>query len=116
MGASPLMAWLAILRRPLAGDRASDGWWLIGGAAFGLVSPWLSAPLQASGSPFAWLLDLVTHGQWPYLVLLVLGVVLLIRRRPFAWLALLLFPLPWLSASPSLSNQVEPGEPVFRVA
>ncbi|WPL13254.1 hypothetical protein Thiosp_03052 [Thiorhodovibrio litoralis] len=110
------MAWLAILRRPLAGDRASDGWWLIGGAAFGLLSPWLSAPLHASAGQFAWLLDLITHGQWLYLILLVLGVVLLIRRRPIAWLALFLFPLPWLSASPSLSNQPEFGEPGFRVA
>jgi hypothetical protein len=48
--------------------------------------------------------------------LLVLGVVLLIRRRPIAWLALFLFPLPWLSASPSLSNQAEPDGAGFRVA
>jgi hypothetical protein len=111
---------LSILCRPLAGDRASDGWWLIGGAAFGLLSPWLSAPLQASDSQFAWLLDLITHGQWLYLVLLVLGVALLVRRRPAAMLALLLLPLPWLSASPPLVNQSERGNlgtgPFLRVA
>ncbi|WP_040854024.1 endonuclease/exonuclease/phosphatase family protein [Thiorhodovibrio frisius] len=116
MGASPLMAWLAILRRPLAGDRASDGWWLIGGAAFGLLSPWLSAPLRASGGRFAWLLDLITHGQWLYLIVLVLGVALSARRQPAALLALLLLPLPWLTASPSLDNQSERTEPGFRVA
>ncbi|WP_200284443.1 endonuclease/exonuclease/phosphatase family protein [Rhabdochromatium marinum] len=98
---------LARLHRPLVGNRASDGWWLIGGAAFGLLSSWLSAPWHASASRFAWLLDLVTHGQWLYLILLVLGVALLIRRYPAAVLALLLLPLPWLSASPSLVDQTE---------
>ena len=116
MATSPLMSRLAILRRPLAGDRANDGGWLIGGAVFGLLSPWLSAPLHASPGRFAWLLDLVTHGQWLYLGLLLLGVALLIRRRPAAALVLLLLPLPWLSASPSLTNQAEPDGPGFRVA
>lgn len=104
------------LNRPLAGNRSSDGWLLIALAAVGLISPWLSAPLHSSASSLAWLLDLLTHGQWFYLAALWLGVALIISRQPIGLLALLMTPLPWLSAAPALNDRSEHQAPGFRVA
>lgn len=64
----------------------------------GLVSPFLSSALADSNTIIAWLIDLATHWQWLFLLLLLLalpGACATDRR----WVLLILAaPLPWCSA------------------
>lgn len=75
-------------------------------AIAGLLLPLLSHPLADTGGAASWLIDLGSHWQWLFLLLLVASSAFLavLDRR---W-AIVLFaaPLPWLTASPS----APPGE------
>ncbi len=71
----------------------------------GLCSPWMARAWPEDWPRGAWLLDLAAHWQWLYLAGLgmALGIALAAHRR---WLAAaVLFPLPWLAASPALPVQ-----------
>jgi len=70
-------------------------------AIIGLLLPLLSHPLADAGGAASWLIDLGSHWQWLFLLLLVLSSVLLagLDRR---WaIVVLAAPLPWLTAAPA---------------
>ncbi len=75
-------------------------------AIAGLLSPLLSHPLADAGGGASWLIDLGSHWQWLFLLLLVVSSAFLaILDRRWA-IVVLAAPLPWLTASPS----APPGE------
>jgi len=67
----------------------------------GLVSPLLT-PLFNSLPTLAWLLDLASHWQWLYALLLVLSTLLLTTKQKIWLLALSALALPFLTAAPPL--------------
>jgi len=75
-------------------------------AIAGLLSPLLSHPLTDAGGAASWLIDLGSHWQWLFLLLLVASSAFLaVLDRRWA-IVLLAAPLPWLTASSS----APPGE------
>lgn len=69
-------------------------------AIAGLLLPLLSHPLTDAGGAASWLIDLGSHWQWLFLLLLVVSSALLaVLDRRWA-IVLLAAPLPWLTASP----------------
>jgi endonuclease/exonuclease/phosphatase (EEP) superfamily protein YafD len=70
--------------------------------AIGTTFPWLSRAVAGYDDRLAWLVDLAAHWQLAYATgLVIAGLVAAASRR--RWLAaLLLVPLPWLSAAPRL--------------
>lgn len=70
-------------------------------AVVGLLSPLLSHPLADAGGAASWLIDLGSHWQWLFLLLLVFSSILLaVLDRCWA-IVMLAAPLPWLTASPA---------------
>ncbi len=76
--------------------------------ALGLGLPLLARASAKLPTTVAWLLDLATHWQLLYLALVVAGAVLAAScGRNWRWLgALLLAPMPWLSAAPATLDGV----------
>lgn len=69
-------------------------------AIAGLLLPLLSHPLADAGGAASWLIDLGSHWQWLFLLLLVVSSAFLaVLDRRWA-IVLLATPLPWLTASP----------------
>lgn len=75
--------------------------------ALGLVSPWLARVIAGSSwTHLAWLVDLASHWQWLFCVMLLLFTLIRALQGARAPLTLLvLLPLPWLSAAPALPTQ-----------
>lgn len=69
-------------------------------AIAGLLLPLLSHPLADAGGAASWLIDLGSHWQWLFLLLLLVSSAFLaVLDRRWA-IVLLAAPLPWLTASP----------------
>jgi len=79
-------------------------------AILGLLSPVLSHPLADAGGAASWLIDLASHWQWLFLLLLVLSSLLLaVLDRRWAIVALAA-PLPLLTASPAAPSGVRTAD------
>jgi endonuclease/exonuclease/phosphatase (EEP) superfamily protein YafD len=75
----------------------------MGACTLGLLTPLFTRALADGGvGRLAWLVDLVAHWQWLFIVCLALGLIaaFFVARR-YLFFALLL-PLPWVTASPAL--------------
>lgn len=70
----------------------------------GLTSPLLTPLLTESLHKLAWLLDLVSHWQWLYSLLLVLSILFLAGQQKWWCLGLSALALPLVTASPALSS------------
>lgn len=70
--------------------------------ALGMILPWISRGLAGRDDRLAWAVDLAAHWQWLYLVGLVVGTLIAASLQRRWFFALLLMPLPWLSAAPRL--------------
>lgn len=84
---------------------------LILAGALGIISPPISYFLANSEGTLPWLIDLATHFQGLYVLLLLVGLVISLRKsRRYIWVVALL-PLPWLTALESApkSSSIQPG-------
>ncbi len=93
--------------------------WLAPVCAFGLVVPILSEGLAGSSNTVEWLVDLVSHWQWLFLVGLVFACTIAVfnDRRRALWL--LALPLFWMTAAkPAPDDEYEkiPSANVLTVA
>ncbi|HMT91513.1 endonuclease/exonuclease/phosphatase family protein [uncultured Thiothrix sp.] len=70
----------------------------------GLTSPLLTPLFTESVPKLAWLLDLASHWQWLYGLLLVLSILFLASQQKWWLLALITLALPLVTASPVLSS------------
>jgi len=73
-------------------------------AIAGLLSPLLSHPLADAGGTASWLIDLASHWQWLFLLLLMLSSFLLVLLDRRWAIMVLAAPLPWLTAAPAASS------------
>ena len=86
--------------------------WLVVASSAGLLSPLLSHALASIDGRLPWLVDLAAHWQWLWLLLLLLAAPIagLTDRR--WWLALVMAPLPLLTAAPIAPRAIVAGEDV----
>lgn len=70
----------------------------------GLTSPLLTPLFTESAPKLAWLLDLASHWQWLYGLLLVLSILFLASQQKWWLLALITLALPLVTTSPVLSS------------
>jgi endonuclease/exonuclease/phosphatase (EEP) superfamily protein YafD len=89
---------------------------LIALGALGLLLPWWVRGVPASFERTRWLLDLAAHWQWLFAAALLLGALTLARKHPRALWALVLLPLPWWSATPTLPQASDSAAPSFTLA
>lgn len=93
--------------------------WLAPVCAFGLVVPILSEGLAGSSNTMEWLVDLVSHWQWLFLVGLVFACTITVFNDRHRALWLLALPLFWMTAAkPAPDDEYEktPSANVLTVA
>lgn len=86
--------------------------WLVVASSAGLWSPLLSHVLAGTDGRLPWLVDLAAHWQWLWLLLLLLAAPIagLTDRR--WWLAVVMAPLPLLTAAPIATRARDAGQDV----
>ncbi len=68
---------------------------------FGMLTPVLSSRFAESSDVISWLVDLLAHWQWLYLLTLLIGIGFALLRNWRYLGVLVLVPIPWLTASES---------------
>lgn len=74
----------------------------------GLCVPWLAGTLAEARGTLPWLLDLASHWQWLYAIVLFACILSLAVRRRIWLCGLCLLALPWLTASSRLPAAKDP--------